>query len=39
MLNSTGRKAEAIEKLRSALRIEPNAVKIQEKLNEWVSGK
>jgi hypothetical protein len=29
---------EAVEELRSALRIEPNASKIREKLDEWTGG-
>jgi tetratricopeptide (TPR) repeat protein len=35
-LYQTGRKPEAIEQLRHVIRIAPNEVKIQEKLNEWL---
>ena len=31
-----GKKSEAIEQLRYTIRLAPNQVKIQEKLNEWL---
>ena len=36
-LYQTGRKPEAIEQLRHVIQIAPDEVKIQEKLNEWLS--
>ena len=37
ILYKNGRKAEAIEQLRHVIKLAPNEVKIQEKLNEWLS--